>query len=506
MKNINSIMNRTMAYQSKKNNSRMKLDSVLMLLSFSVLAVTFLSGCDEGVLDTTPYGQTTSDSFWRTATDAEAAINAVYHPLPSHDLYGHTEMTLINIPSDDEFRAGDHGPHSDLENFTYDATHPYFDISWKNKYEIIQRTNDVLINVPEMEIDQNLKDRILGEAHFMRGFAYWTLAKLFAGVPLILEEDVLNGEYNKSRQSLENTYAQIEADFQEAANLLPSTHEGTNIGRPNSGTAWGYLSMVYMYQEKFQEAIEAGNRVIDGPYPLAASFNDNFTIETQYNPEILFTVGSSEGWRTQSHTIYTTPRPWGGWDFQAPLPDLVEEFEEGDPRQDYSIMMPGDIFDLGGDRGPTEFTSDLSPTTGYHFEKYAAWRDAGGLDMNMNIPLLRSAEVYLYVAEAKIRTGGNGDIELNAVRSRAGMSPITNATMVDIIHERRVELAGEGRRHFDLMRWDKAGIVDIEQIYGEDRGVYDPPRVFVRPKHYYYAIPQNQIDISGGTLEQNPGH
>ena len=246
MKNINSIMNRTMAYQSKKNNSRMKLDSVLMLLSFSVLAVTFLSGCDEGVLDTTPYGQTTSDSFWRTATDAEAAINAVYHPLPSHDLYGHTEMTLINIPSDDEFRAGDHGPHSDLENFTYDATHPYFDISWKNKYEIIQRTNDVLINVPEMEIDQNLKDRILGEAHFMRGFAYWTLAKLFAGVPLILEEDVLNGEYNKSRQSLENTYAQIEADFQEAANLLPSTHEGTNIGRPNSGTAWGYLSMVYM--------------------------------------------------------------------------------------------------------------------------------------------------------------------------------------------------------------------------------------------------------------------
>jgi hypothetical protein len=114
--------------------------------------------------------------------------------------------------------------------------------------------------------------------------------------------------------------------------------------------------------------------------------------------------------------------------------------------------------------------------------------------------------VYLYVAEAKIRSGGNGDTELNAVRSRAGMPPVANATMDHIIHERRVELAGEGRRHFDLMRWDKAGIVDIEQIYGEDRGVYDPQRVFVRPKHYYYAIPQNQIDISGGTLEQNPGH
>lgn len=495
-----------MAFKLKEINRIMKSGTVLMIFSLSILAIAFLSSCDESVLDTTPYGQTTTDSFWKTATDADAAINAVYHPLPSHDLYGHTEMTLINIPSDDEFRAGDHGPHSDLENFTYDATHPYFDISWKNKYEIIQRANDVLINVPEMEFDQDLKNRILGEAHFMRGFAYWTLAKLFSGVPLILEEDVLIGEFNKSRASLEATYAQIESDFQQAASLLPPTHDGANIGRPHSGTAWGYLTKVYMYQEKFQEAIDAGSRVIDGPYPLASSFNDNFSIETQYNPEILFSVGSSDGWRTQAHTIYTTPRPWGGWDFQAPLPDLVNEFEEGDPRQDYSIMMPGDTFDLGGDRGATEYTADLSPTTGYHYEKYASWRSAGGLDMNMNIPLLRSAEVYLYVAEAKIRTDENGDVELNTVRERAGMPPVTNATMADIVHERRVELAGEGRRHFDLMRWDKANIVDIKTIYGEDRGTYDPPREFVRPKHYYYAIPQNQIDISGGTLEQNPGH
>lgn len=508
MNKLNTQRTKKMTSNFKRNINKMTSTSFsfVVLLSFGLTMVMFLSSCDESVLDTTPYGQTTTDSFWRTASDAESAVNAIYHPLPSHDLWGHTESTLLNIPSDDEFRAGDHGPHSDLENFTYDATHPYFDISWKNKYEIIQRANDVLINVPDMGIDQNLKNRILGEAYFMRGFSYWSLAKLFSGVPLILEQDVLNNEYNKPRASLNETYAQIESDLIEAANFLPEEFSGADLGRPNKGAAWGFLTKLYMYQERFQDAINSGQNVIDGPYPLASSFDENFKIETQYNPEILFTVGSSEGWRTQSHTIYTTPRPWGGWDFQAPLPDLVESFEEGDPRKDYSIMMPGDVFDLGGDRGPTEYTADLSPTTGYHYEKYAAWRDAGGLDMNMNIPLLRSAEIYLYVSEAKIRSGSNGDQELNAVRARAGMPPISNADMSDIIHERRVELAGEGRRHFDLMRWDKAGIVDITEIYGEDRGAYDPPREFVRPKHYYYAIPQNQIDVSGGVLEQNPDH
>ena len=335
------------------------------------------------------------------------------------------------------------------------------------------------------------------------------MAKLFGGVPLLLEQDVIDNNFNKARATLEQTYAQIESDFLEAANLLPEQHSGSNVGRAHSGSAWGYLSKLYLYQERFEDAIDAGNRIINGPYPLADSFEDNFKIATQYNPEILFTIASSEGWQTQTNTIYTTPRPWGGWDFQAPLPNLVEEeFEENDPRQDYSIMMPGDVFDLGGDRGMTEYTADLSPTTGYHFQKWAAWRDAGGLDLNMNLPMLRSADVYLLVAEAKIRSDGNGDAEINAVRARASqdLPPVSNATMEDLIHERRVELAGESQRHFDLMRWDRAGIVDIVAIYGEDRGPYDPTRTFVRPKHYFYAIPQNQIDVSDGVLEQNPGY
>src|SRR5690625_6221609 len=111
-------------------------------------------------------------------------------------------MTLINIPSDDEYRAGDHAPHSDLENFTFDPSHTYFDSSWRNKYEVIQRANGILVHVPDMDLDQTLKNRILGEAYFMRGFAYWTRGQMCAGVPIILEEDRKSTRLNSSHVAI----------------------------------------------------------------------------------------------------------------------------------------------------------------------------------------------------------------------------------------------------------------------------------------------------------------
>lgn len=470
----------------------------------AVVLVCLLAGCDDGVLDATPYGQVTSQNFWRNAADAEAAINAAYEPLLEHDYYGHSEHTF-DIPSDDQWRAGDHGEDQAIENFTFDATNPQLEFSWQHKFEIISRANQVLINVPDIEMNQELKNRVLGEAHFLRGFNFWRLSVIYGGIPLILEEDVLADEYNKPRASLEETRAQIEADFQRAAELLPLQHSPENVGRPTKGSAWGFLTKLYVYQERWQDAISTGQQVINGPYHLAADFGDNFRIETENNPEMLFAVQSEDGWASTEHIIYTTPRPWGGWDFHEPTQNLVDEFEEDDPRLDYTVFKVGDIVDLGGDRGPTTYTEDLSQT-GYHFRKYASWRSSGGLNMGQNVPILRAADVYLLVAEAKIRSGGNGDAEINEVRARAGLPPISGATMEDLMHERRVELAGENQRHQDLMRWDKAGIIDIKGLYGEDRGPFDPPREFERPKHYYFAIPQRQIDLSNGVLEQNVGY
>lgn len=478
--------------------------------------------CGDEFLETTAFGQSTTASFYRNADDAVAAINGAYEPMRSGSFYGHSEQTF-EIQSDDFWRAGDHGEDQAIEEFTFDAANAQVRFSYPQKYEMISRANQVLINVPDIpdsEISSDLRNRILGEAFFLRAFAHWRLAVIYRNPVIYTEQDVLDSNFDKPNASRQEIYDLIESDLLEAVNRLPDTHSPENLGRPNSGTANGFLAKMYMHRANDDElvgqgstnnddlsrVIEFGERVINGPYPLAPDFADNFTIETENNPEMLFAVQCLDGWAGSSYRIYTTPRGiFGGWDFHEPVDDLINEFEAGDPRQDASFFMPGEMVDLGGDRGVVEYTADVS-ATGFHFQKFASWRPTGGLNDDQNIPILRAADVYLLVAEAKIRSGQNGDAEINAVRARAGLDPVANATMEDLIHERRVELAGEMQRHQDLMRWDRAGIVNIVAIYAEDRGQFDPPRNFQRPRHYFFPIPQREIDISAGNLQQDPNY
>ena len=486
----------------------------------AIAPLLLLWGCGGEFLEPRPLGVSTSADFWRNADDAVAAANAMYEPLRAEDFYGHSEQTF-EICSDDFWRAGDHGEDQAIEEFTFDPDNSMLRSSYSFKYEVISRANAVLINVPAIDMEANLKNRVLGEAHFMRGFALWRLMVIYRNPVIILEEDVRNGDFNRPNATREALYAQVESDWLEAARLLPATHSGADVGRPTSGTAHGFLAKLYLYRANdhalhgdrpntqtadLEKVIEFGQRVIDGPYPLAPAFVDNFRIATENNPEMLFAVQCLDGWAGSSYRIYSAPRGvWGGWDFHEPVDNLVNEFEAGDPRQDATLLMPGEVVDLGGNQGPTEYTAGLSQT-GYHFQKFVSWRASGGQDDGQNIPILRAADVYLMVAEAKIRLGQNGDAELNAVRTRAGLPAVAGATMTDLIHERRVELAGENQRHQDLMRWDRAGIVDIAAIYAEDRGQFDPPRTFIRPRHYFFALPQREIDLSNGTLEQDPNY
>ena len=430
----------------------------------------------------------------------------MYQPLREHDFYGHSENVFDNC-SDDTFRAGDHGYEEAMENFTMDPSNGGVRFGWKIKYEMITRANAILINVPNIEdIDATLKNRILGEAHFIRAFGYWRFSVIYGGVPLILEQNVLDNDFNVPKSTLSEVQNLIESDLIAAVGLLADSYTGDDIGRPTKGSANGLLAKLYLYQERFDDVITAGEKVINGPYPLAPNFRDNFNPATENNPEVLFAAQGSESWSDVEHYWYSTPRPWGGWDFHDPQQNLVDEFETGDPRRGYSLLMPGDMVDRGS-QGMTEFTPDLT-ATGFSLSKYTTFKADGNFSGDQNVPILRSADVHLLVAEAKIRKdgAGAGDAEINAVRDRAGMPSVTNAGMPELIHERRVELFSESQRHQDLMRWDKAGIVDIVQIYGEDRGQFDPPRTFVKPKHYFFPIPQQEIDLSNGVLIQNEGY
>jgi hypothetical protein len=315
---------------------------------------------------------------------------------------------------------------------------------------------------------------------------------------------VISNTYNVPKGTIDEMKAIIESDLTTAAELLPLQYDAANLGRATKGSAWGYLTKFYVYQENWTKAIETGNKVITGPYALAPSFGDNFKPETKNNSEMLFAIQCTDGWTENVQAIYAAPRPWGGWGFTEPIKDLADEFEANDERLTYTMGKVGDIIDPGTSNGGPQAVPAGLTNTGYFFRKNVSWRPDGGLDNNMNIPMLRAADVYLLVAEAKIRSGANGDNEINKLRSRNGLSNVTNATMTQLIHERRVELAGENERHQDLMRWDRASLIDLKAHYAKNRGQWKPGRNFQRPKNYLFPIPQRQIDLSNGVLVQNP--
>jgi len=472
----------------------------------AVCLTLLFSSCKEDLFDSIPYGEATSDQFWRNGEDAVAAANAMYEYTFHINVYGHHENVFDNC-SDDIYRSGDNGWQPAMENFTLDASNGGVAAGWKAKYEIIQRANAVLINVPGIEdIDETLKNRILGEAYFLRAFTYWRFSVIYGGVPLLLEQNTIENNFNVAKSTQAEVRAQIESDLIAAVGLLPASHSGGDIGRAHQGSANALLAKLYLYQEKFDDVITTGGKVISGPYPLAANFRDNFTRDTENNPEVLFAAQAGNwDFAVGIAMIYPVPRAWGGWDHQNPTQNVVDEFEAGDIRKENTLWSPGDLVDRGPN-GITEYTADLS-ATGYSFNKMTQFDDNGNIQ-GMNSVILRTADVLLMVAEAKIRKSGAGagDTEINAVRVRTGLGPVSNADMPELIHERRVELLFENQRHQDLMRWDKAGLVDIVQIYGEDRGQFDPVRVFVKPKHYFFPIPQREIDFSNGVLIQNEGY
>ena len=480
------------------------MKKITILAAYILLAT--ITSCQDDLLKTTPYGQVTSQQYWRNGDDVVAAVNAVYAPLLDEDGFAHTEYTFDNC-SDDMNRAGDHSDETALEMFTFDASNSHILATWKTKYEVISRANAVLINAPKVTMDETLRNRSMGEAYFLRGFIYWRLSLIYGEVPILLEEDALNLNFNKAKSTLAEVRAQAEADFLKASTLLPVSHSDGDAGRVTQGSAFGFLTKLYVYQEEWAKAIDASTKVTsNAAYKLATGFNQNFELATENNSEILFSLQYETGWTTDnSPTFYHTPQAFGGWGFHEPIDDLVQEFETGDPRKGYSIFSPGDKVNRNAG-GVETFAKDMTRVTGYAFKKYTQFADNGDMSQSLNSPFLRTADVYLLAAEAKIRSGVNGDAELNVVRKRAGLSAITNATMKNIMHERRVELAGENERHQDLMRWDKAGLIDIAAHYKIARGPFKPSRNFVKPKHYYFPLPQREVDLSNGTLVQNSNY
>ena len=503
---------------------------ITILLSLIIMA---FCGCEEDFLELTPYGEPSSASFWKTEADVLAAVNSMYEPLTWDDMYGRGFFWYINA-SDDMVTGRVKSDPDRIKNFICTGNEGYTRNIWANKFKIIKRANDIIINVPEMEnISQVLKDQAMGEAYFFSGLMYLDLAYRYgdsrAGIPIIDREKPLEFNLPRAANVMEN-YEYIVGEFEKAAQLLPvfSGYEAADRGRAHKSAANAFMAKTYLYwaqfdPSKYARAVEAADRVIEsGEHGLidtsnpAEDFRAVFSAANNWSREYIWSVVSNTETGSILPGVMFENKGWGkynGWGYYQPTKELFDEYSEEDARRDVTIFREGTVFRYMGE----DFTwyQSSNNVTGYMFGKYTEpFEDAARLNPNgdkptcdLNVPLMRYAEVLLIKAEALIADGKNGDAPLNEVRTRAGLNPLTGATMKDLKHERRCELAGEwSDRHFDLVRWGDANDVYAQPLHSHDNSEAWPARPRFDPAvHHVWPLPPHEIEASNGVLMQNAG-
>ncbi|NRB48368.1 MAG: RagB/SusD family nutrient uptake outer membrane protein [Saprospiraceae bacterium] len=489
-----------------------------ILLAFFCLC--FFS-CEKDILEKKPIIGATEENFYKTADDAVSAVNGAYAALQFElTPAGHFRWFWGDIFSDDSTTGGS-GPNDQpdlqaLENFQGLTDTEYLEAEWAADYEGIYRANIVLERVPAIEMDTDLKNRVLGEAKFIRAWFFYNLVTLFGDVPLV-DRVLAPSEYNIPRTPATEVWALIEQDLTEAiADLWPRSQYGVeDLGRITKGAAQGLLLKAYMYQSRFAEAEGIANDIIaSGEYQLVADYSQLFTEAGENNEESVFEIqymnasGGNWGRNNANEGTFTNvfQRARGqfeGFGFNLPTQDFVDEFfKEGfeDPRLSATVFRVGDFM---GDRG--QFTKEA---TGYPHEYYSKKNfnnkseEAPFGDPNpnggTNDRVIRYADVLLMHAEAAFHNGKEAEARssLNLVRKRVNLDAITRSgqpLLESIYHERRVELGLEGHRYFDLIRTGRA-----PAVLG--------PLGFKEGVNEVLPIPESQILATNGAITQNPGY
>lgn len=496
---------------------------------YFIALVALFCSC-EHKLDIIPEGSPTNTNFWREEVDAIKGSNAMYEQFDGEEFYGRGFMWYMNA-SDDMVTGRSNGTADNVKNFSTNTINAsYLADQWSMRYVVIKRANDVIRYVPRIDFsDQTLKNRVLGEAYFLRGLMYFQLTTNYAnekaGVPIVTEADSLNTDAIPRASNATDNYHMMEDDFKKAATLLPyfNTYSADDYGRAHKTAAWAYLSKTYLYEKDYANAeIYADSVIQSGKHQLLTNFADVFTVSNNWTSEYIWSAYSSAavtgGWGSILPGVMLENKGWGkynGWGYFMPTKELYDAFEKGDQRRAATILKPGDTFIFFGET--RSYSSDNS-LSGYQFNKYmepfahsnpeGAYISTNGDHPTtaLNPPLLRYAEVLLIKAEAMLMQGKNADIYINMVRNRAGLESMNNADMDDLKRERRCELAGEwADRHRDLVRWGDAQSAYAQALHAYSGSVIWQGRTFNPSVHDVWPVPQVEIDNSGGVITQNAG-
>lgn len=501
----------------------------LALVGLAMLLL--FSGCKK-FLDTEAQGEYNADNYPYPGGSGpyDQYIFGAYNDLRSYSVHVFGFLMATSVRSEDADKGStpaDGGADAaGMDNFPVLTNSGLANGLWTGHFGLINKTNDVLFqlkNNPNITATQEIKTQTEAEARFLRAYAYFNMVRLFGRVPLydsLYSDPAVQN--NIPQSSPAQLYAFIESDLTFAAANLPLSWSSQFVGRATRGAANGILAKVYLTQQKWALAMSTANQVMmSGQYNLSTPYSTIFEEEGENSSESVFEIQgtASANFPTANGIQYTQVQSvrgsgiWNlGWGFHTPSEILANAYEANDPRRARTILFtstpttPG--LTIYGELTPVGL-----PNPRYNQKVYtkAARRNSVGSNSGwwMNIRILRYADVVLMYAEAANEVGGAANIAsaqaaLNSVRARArigapgGTLPAINTTDQAVLrdairYERRIELAMEHDRFFDLVRWGTAA--SVLQAAGK---AYNPSRDGLLP------IPQQQIDLSGGVLTQNP--
>ena len=479
-------------------------------ISIFALSAYFFSGCSNDYLDVDQTESISTKDIALFNNDAGAAtfVTAIYSKFLDWNMTSFSWIGLSSIASDDADKGsspGDTGSDKDLmDALTYNASTPSTSEIFAANYEGINRCNQALSIIPQLDqANPALRTRLLGEAKFLRAFMYFTLVKAYGGVPIVDHLPNPSSDEDRimqlTRKTSAEVYAFIEKDLTDAIAALPNKSEyaAAEKGRASKGAAYALLAKVNLYQKNWQKVIDNCN-LITG-YAIVPDYASMFRLAGENDAESIFEIqgtGSvpAKGISGYSNTQGARGNGGWGWGFNTPSQSLVNAYETGDVRKNATIIFAG----------TTLYDGRVVPTTvenpRYNYKAYSsAFTD--GWETDVNIKYLRYAEVILMKAEAlnELNQTAAAIPLLNQIRTRAGLGNTTAVSQGDvrtaIWKERRVEMAFEHDRFFDLVRTGQA--VAAFAIDG---------KTFVAGKHELFPLPQAFITQANGLSIQNPGY
>lgn len=486
-----------------------------------LLSALALASCSDDFLDKTPSDKVDPEI---NVTDAVAVdmANACYRTLQSSNMYNQRIWTLDIVAGNSVVGAG--GGTDGLEtiqasNFVTQSDNGMALYMWRSPWVGIGQCN-ILIKALEGKELSDIMRRSLGEAYFLRAHYYYVLVRLYGGVPLRVEPFNPGESTDIARSSVEETYDLIINDCKRALEMLPTKSEldAQNVGRATKDAALTMLADIYLtlapnHKDYYSEVVSLCSQVESLGYNLAAcSYESNFDATINNGPESIFEVqfsGNTEydfwGNNPQSSWMSTFMGPRnsdfvaGSYGWNQPTKEMVEQYEEGDKRKDLTILYEG-CPDFDGKKYKSSYSG-----TGYNVRKFLVPKSISPeYNTNpQNFVVYRFADVLLMKAEALNELGQTAQAAapLNEVRYRAGLSGVSGLSQDEmrekIIHERRIELAFEGHRWFDMIRIDNGNYaINFLKSIGKSR---------VSKERLLFPIPQTEMDANA-LMTQNPGY